>query len=70
MGANSSYARLKLAGKKLAANWQEVKVVWRDRNCTKFEKKYMDPLQFELRTALMAIEEVDEMLNRIRHDCK
>jgi len=70
MGANDSYAKLKLAGKNLAVNWQQVKVVWRDQNCMKFEKKYMDPLQTELRTALMAIERVGDILNHIRHDCK
>ena len=69
MSINESQAKLSEAAKKLFADWLRTKHSWRDENCLQFEKNYIMPLQAELRTVRLAMDQMDTMLSQIRHDC-
>ena len=70
MSVSESQAKLKQAAKDLWARWRLVREVWQDENCQKFEKKYLTPLQAELRAAEVAMDHIDTLINRIQRDCK
>ena len=70
MSINDSQARLNRAAKDLFAHWRSTKETWRDETSRRFEKKYLTPLQADLRTATQAMERIDAMINRISYDCK
>lgn len=62
-------AKLIKAGKKLVADWHEVKEVWRDENCRQFEKKYIAQLETDIRAAAQAMEHIGAMIASARRDC-
>ena len=70
MSVNDSYAKITRAAKELLARWEELEGVWRDEKRLAFNKKYMDPLQAELRKTGQAMERIDAMLYQLRDDCR
>ena len=69
MSTLESRAKLVQAAKKFAAEWENAKETWRDENRRQFEKKYMAPLESDIRAALLAMERIGAMLNGAQHDC-
>jgi len=69
MNAVESRAKIVKAAKNLMADWQQTKEIWRDENCRQFEKKYMAPLEADVRAAVLAIERIGAMLHNAQHDC-
>jgi hypothetical protein len=61
--------RLVDASKKLMTDWRHVKELWRDKQCHQFEKTTIDVLRAEIQATLQAIEQVNNTLNRVHHDC-
>ena len=70
MSINDSQAKLARAAKDLFDHWRRTKETWRDDTSRQFEKKYLTPLQADIRTAVQAMERIGAMINRIRYDCK
>jgi hypothetical protein len=64
-----SRAKLMQAAKKLMADWQQAKEAWRDDNCQQFDKQYMSPLESSIRTAALAMERVETLLESAQQDC-
>lgn len=62
-------AKLIKAGKKLMADWHQVKETWRDENCRQFEKKYIAQLETDIRAATQAMEHIAAMIANARRDC-
>ena len=69
MSAFEGHAKLVQAAKKLMLEWYEVRDIWRDENCSQFEKKYIAPLEAGIRAATMAMERMGATLEKARHDC-
>ena len=70
MSVSGSHMKLSRAGKGLLAGWQRIRETWRDENARQFEKKYLAPLQTELRMTQMAMEHIDAMISHLQSDCK
>ena len=70
MSASDSRAKLALAAKKLLADWQRVREAWRDENCLEFDKKYVSPLEANVRAAVVAMERMAAMIDKAQHDCR
>ena len=70
MNAVESRAKIVKAAKNLMAGWQQTKEVWRDENCRQFEKKYMAPLEVNIRATLLRMERMGAMLEKAQHDCR
>jgi len=62
-------AKLIKAGKRLMADWRQVKEAWRDENCRQFEKKYIAQLETDIRAAAQAMEHIAAMIGNARRDC-
>jgi len=69
MSASDSRAKLVQATKKLLWDWQRVRESWRDENCQQFDKKYIVPLEADIRAAVLAMERMSAMIEKARHDC-
>ena len=69
MSASDSRAKLVQAAKKLLWDWQRAREAWRDENCLQFDKKYIAPLEADIRAAVVAMERMAAMIERAQHDC-
>jgi len=70
MNTRVSAANLMAAAKELSMQWQETKEYWRDAKTREFEERFLDPLPGYISRATRAMEEVDAILKRVRHDCE
>ncbi len=69
MSASDSRAKLVQASKKLLSDWRRVREAWRDENCLEFDKKYVAPLEADIRAAVLAMERMATMIEKAQHDC-
>ena len=49
--------------------WEKTQSGWSDQARADFQKDYLDELRNSVKSALMAMEEIDELLNRARQEC-
>ena len=69
MSVNAGHARLREASKDLLVHWNDIRAVWRDENSQRFEEAWVEPLLSSIRTARIAMEHMETVLQRIRRDC-
>jgi hypothetical protein len=55
--------------KTLRERWDETQIHWRDQVRVDFEKHHMDPLQSQVEQTLRAMNQLGEVLARMRKDC-
>jgi hypothetical protein len=70
MNTRVSAANLMAAAKELSMEWQETKNYWRDAKTREFEERFLEPLPGYISRATRAMEEVDAILKKVRHDCE
>jgi len=69
MSLMESKSTLAKAAKDLAARWNNVQEVWSDAQSQEFEKTYLLPLEQDVRSALAAMDHMNQVLQRIENDC-
>ncbi|HEY2344238.1 MAG TPA: hypothetical protein VGH90_14435 [Chthoniobacteraceae bacterium] len=70
MSVRASGSNLAQALKNLMIEWGDTKMYWRDVKSMEFEKSYLEDLpQYVGRTAAV-IEELDNVLRKVRSDCE
>ena len=69
MSVKDSHARLSQVAKELGQNWSDLKLKWRDDMAINFEKKYIDPLEMELRKSKSGMEQLAALVARIKREC-
>lgn len=70
MNTHGSGAQLESAWRDLAAAWQHTTDDWRDAKSQEFEAKFLEKLPNLLAGARQAIEDIDILLRKMRHDCE
>jgi hypothetical protein len=70
MSLMDSKGTLAKAAKELFARWEDVKTVWSDSQSVQFEKTYLVPLEQDVRSALTAMEQMNQVLMKIESDCE
>jgi hypothetical protein len=70
MSLIESKGSLSKAAKELYARWEDVKTVWSDAQSNHFEKNFLVPLEQDLRSAISALEQMDQALQKMRSDCE
>jgi hypothetical protein len=70
MNARSSASNLMQAAKDLALQWQQTQKDWRDAKSLEFEKTYLADLPHHISRAASAMNEIGEILRKIRSDCE
>ena len=69
MSMGVSRARLAAAMKQLRVHWDLVKAKWDDPVSAEFDKKYLQTLEPKVRTVASAMEKMESVLARAKHDC-
>ena len=56
--------------KMLQTEWQQTRSTWTDAKSLEFEKTYLEPLPGLVAQASHAVEELNVLLSKLRHDCE
>ena len=70
MSLHSNRARLSGLSKELNRSWQETQTHWRDQKRNEFDETYIRPLFESIENAIVAMEDLDKVLKKIRQDCE
>ena len=70
MGVYESRGQLAKLMKELHDNWLDTKTDWDDIVSESFEKRFMVPLEADLRNATGAMDQMALLLGQIRRDCQ
>jgi len=69
LSLSTGQAKLKEAGRELAARWGETRGCWHDEVARRFETEFVEPLLAALRDAQEAMSRMDAVVEQVRHDC-
>ena len=69
MSLIDSKGSLSRAAKDLFARWEEVKGVWSDTKSKEFEEMYIIQIEQDVRTALSAMDHMNQVLQTIENAC-
>jgi hypothetical protein len=70
MNLHGTKSRLMALTKELAVQWGETKNHWWDAKTREFERRYITELLVNVDKAVTAIEQLDEVLDKVRKDCE
>jgi hypothetical protein len=61
--------RLLSAHEALLGGWEETRLAWQDLVRAEFEKEHLEPLAPLLLTTLGAIDQLQQVMGRVRQEC-
>jgi hypothetical protein len=70
MGVYEGRGQLAKSVKQLMLRWTETRSDWNDAAAEGFEKKFLEPLEIDLRTAVSAMDHMATLLNQVRRECQ
>ena len=70
MNTRTSAANLTQAMKELSLAWQQTRADWRDTKAVEFDDRYLEVLPQHVGRATAAMEEIENLLKKVRHDCE
>jgi uncharacterized protein (UPF0335 family) len=70
MNLAANAARISALTKELSARWQETRDEWLDAKSHEFDQKYMEQLTSNVDTAVVVIEQLAKLVEKIRSDCE
>ena len=70
MSLKASKAKLARATRDLTMRWEQTRGTWRDQQAEKFERTFMAPLPDNISSAVLIIDELDQVLNKIKKSCE
>jgi len=70
MGVYESRGQLAKLMKELKDKWADTKMDWDDVVSEAFEKKFLEPLEADLRNATGAMDSMALLLGQIKRDCQ
>ena len=63
-------AKLTDARKNLLAQWDSTQSDWNDAVSRRFGEKYLTPMEKNIQVAIAAMEQMQEVLRRVKRDCE
>jgi hypothetical protein len=69
MGVYEARASLTKAMKELMARWSDTKGSWDDVISRNFEKKFLETLEADLKTAMSGLDHMAQVLQQVHRDC-
>ena len=70
MSLKANKAKLGRASKDLMAAWDQVSHSWRDQKAKQFEKDFIAPIPDSISSAIAIIDELDNILTKIKNSCE
>lgn len=69
MSVTGARAQLGGAWGELHVHWETARQSWNDAAAIKFEREFLEPLEPSLKAAGTAMEEMADVLQRVRREC-
>jgi hypothetical protein len=70
MNLSGNKGRLIGLTRELLLQWDETKNHWRDAKSEEFERKFMGELSAHVNRATVVLEQLEELLKKVRSDCE
>ena len=69
MSLSDSKARMMSAHRDLMNAWFRVSEAWHDDTARHFKERSVEPVERQLRSAMNALDQMEETLRRVRNEC-
>ena len=70
MNTNGSKSRLLGLTREISVQWAETQNHWRDAKSEEFDRRFMEELGYQVSRAVTVMEQLDELLTKVRSDCE
>jgi hypothetical protein len=70
MGMHEGSARLGKSVKELMMRWAETRSHWNDSTSKGFENRFLVPIEQDSRKAIGAMDQMAQILQKIKHECE
>jgi hypothetical protein len=70
MSMHESRAKIGAAIRDLRTNWSNTKVYWTDSNSEHFQEEFLEPMEMDVRVAVVAMDQMATLLSSIRRQCE
>ena len=70
MSARTSASNLVRAMKDVSLEWEQTTSFWRDVKSLEFSRKYLEDIPDHVARAVGVMQEIDELLKKVRSDCE
>lgn len=70
MSLSGNRGRLTGLTRDISLQWEETKNYWRDAKSDEFERKFMVELSGHVNRATLVLEQLEELLKKVRSDCE
>ncbi len=67
---SASGARLEALTKDLRVHWQHTREYWADEKSLDFERQYLEELFTSVDRAVLVIDQLDKLIQKIKKDCE
>jgi hypothetical protein len=70
MSLTANKARIITATQELRVKWAQTKETWRDDKSREFQDKYIEPLGGGVTAATEVIDQLENLIQKVRNDCE
>ena len=70
MSLSGNKGRLVGLTRDIALEWAETRNYWRDAKSEEFERRFMSELAAHVNRAVLIMEQMEELLKKVRSDCE
>ena len=70
MNLSGNKSRLVGLTRELSQQWDETKNFWRDTKSDEFDRKYMVELSAQVDRTVVVLDQLEELLKKMRSDCE
>ena len=70
MNMSGSKGRLVGLTREISVQWEDTKNHWRDGKSEEFDKRFMNELSYQVGRAVTVVEQLEELLKKVRSDCE
>ena len=70
MSLSGNKGRLVGLTRDIALEWAETRNYWRDAKSEEFERRFVSELSVQVNRAVIVLEQMDELLKKVRSDCE
>ena len=70
MSMSGNQGRLIGLTRDILLEWTETKNYWNDAKSEEFERRFMSELSVHVNRAVLVLEQMDELLKKVRKDCE
>ena len=70
MSLSGNRGRLVGLTRDISLEWAETKNYWRDVKSEEFDRRFMAELSVHVNRAVIVLEQMDELLKKVRSDCE